>query len=89
MNHVANILTRGSRDRLFEVVNDLLVSGGIAYFSVARNIPVTGKPGARRRIQNFVRLTLPSIFADDEEEIYRRPKDRPFEDRTLEFERSG
>ena len=60
----------------------------MAYVSVAHNIPASGKPGPRRRIQNYVVLTLPSIFADDEEEIYRLAKDATFEDRTREFEES-
>ena len=47
---------------------------------------MSGKPGPRRRIQNYVVLTLPSVFADDEEEIYRLAKDAVFEDRTREFE---
>ena len=86
VNHVANILTRASRGELFRAVNALLAPGGAAYISVARNIPVSGKPGPRRRIQNYVVLTLPSIFADGEEEIYRLAKDAAFEDRTREFE---
>lgn len=88
VNHVANILTRASRGELFRTVNALLAPGGVAFLSVARNIPVSGKPGPRRRIQNYVVLTLPSIFADDEEEIYRLAKDDAFEDRTREFEES-
>jgi hypothetical protein len=88
VNHVANILTRASRGELFRAVNDLLAPRGAAYISVARNIPVSGKPGPRRRIQNYVILTLPSIFVDDEEQIYRLAKDAAFEDRTQEFEDS-
>jgi hypothetical protein len=86
VNHVANVLTRASRQELFRAVNALLTPGGTAYISVARNIPVSGKPGPRRRIQNHVILTLPSVYADDEEEIYRLAKDTEFEDRTCEFE---
>ncbi|MFN9718965.1 MAG: hypothetical protein ACK58L_09750 [Planctomycetota bacterium] len=86
VNHVANILTRASRRELFRAVNALLASGGVAYISVARNIPISGKPGPRRRIQNYVNLALPSIFSDDEEEIYQLAKDVAFEDRTREFE---
>ena len=86
VNHVANVVTRASRTQLFETVKALLSPGGAAYVSVARNIPMSGKPGPRRRIQNFVVLTLPSVFADGEEEIYRLEKDVPFEDRTHEFE---
>jgi SAM-dependent methyltransferase len=88
VNHVANILTRATRAELFATVNALLAPGGTAYISVARNIPVTGKPGPRRRIQNYVVLTLPSVFADDEEEIYRLAKDAVFADRTREFEQT-
>jgi len=86
VNHVANILTRASRAELFARVCTLLVDGGTAYISVARNIPVSGKPGPRRRIQNYVVLTLPSLFADAEEEIYGLAKDAEYQDRTREFE---
>ena len=64
VNHVANILTRASRAKLLQAVDTLLAVGGAAYISVARNIPVSGKPGPRRRVQNYVVLTLPSVFAD-------------------------
>jgi hypothetical protein len=86
VNHVANILTRASREKLLAAVEGLLAAGGAAYISVARNIPLGGKAGSRRRIQNYVVLTLPSIFADDEEEVYRMAKGAAFEDRTREFE---
>jgi hypothetical protein len=88
VNHVANMLTRKSRTQLFETVNALLAEGGSAYISVARNIPVSGKPGPRRRIQNYVVLTLPSVFTDAKEEIYCLAKDAVFEDRTQELEQS-
>jgi hypothetical protein len=88
VNHVANILTRASRESLFQAVNALLAPGGTAYISVARNIPLSGKQGPRRRIQNYVVLTLPTIFADDEEEIYGLAKDTVFKDRTSEMEES-
>jgi hypothetical protein len=86
VNHVVNILTRASRTELLSAVKTMLTPGGTAYISVARNIPVSGKPGPRRRIQNYVVLTLPSIYADDEEEIYQLTKDAVYEDRTCEFE---
>jgi hypothetical protein len=88
VNHVVNILTRRSRGELLARVNALLATGGTAYISVARNIPVSGKAAPRRRIQNYVVLTLPLIFTDDEEAIYRLAKDTVFEDRTREFEES-
>jgi hypothetical protein len=86
VNHVANILTRASRAELFVQVNALLAEGGTAYISVARNIPVSGKAAPRRRIQNYVVLTLPSLFTDAEEEIYGLAKDAVYQDRTREFE---
>ncbi len=86
VDHVANVLTRASRAELLRTVNALLAAGGVAFISVARNIPVSGKPGPRRRIQNYVVLTLPSVFADNTEEIYRLAKDAVFEDCTREFE---
>lgn len=86
VNHVANILTRDSRSELFARVQALLADGGLAYFSVARNIPESGKPGPRRRLQNYVVLTLPSIYADAEEAIYALARGASFEDRTREYE---
>ena len=86
VNHVANILTKQSRADLLTEVNALLAEGGTAFISVARNIPKSGKHGPRRRLQNYVILTLPCIFEDDEEAIYSMAKDVDFEDRTREFE---
>jgi hypothetical protein len=86
VNHLANILTRASRKELLAEVNALLAPEGSAYVSVARNIPETGKAGSRRRIQNFIMLTLPSVFLDAEEEIYQLVKDAAYDDRTREFE---
>lgn len=85
-HHVANILTRQSRRRLFERIHALLSTGGVAYFSVSRNIPTRGKAGVRRRIQNYVVLTLPSVYRDERMEIYRMERDAEFCDRTREFE---
>ncbi len=86
VNHVANILTKQSRADLFSQVNALLTEGGTAYISVARNIPQSGKHGPRRRLQNYVILTLPCIFEDGEEAIYSMAKNSEYEDRTREFE---
>jgi hypothetical protein len=89
VNHVANVLTRESRAELLRSVDLLLASDGVAYISVARNIPTSGKAGPRRRIQNYVVLTLPSVFADGDEEIYQLAKGGLFEDRTQEFEETA
>ena len=85
-NHVANVLTRKSRLGLYTEINDLLSDGGIAYISVPRNIPKRGKAGPRKRIQNYVVLTLPVVYADSETEIYAMKKDTEFDDKTIEFE---
>jgi SAM-dependent methyltransferase len=85
-NHVANMLTRDSRRKLFQTLVDLLAPRGKAYLSVSRKIPVTGKLALRKRIQNFVVLTLPSLFRDDELEIYRLEPNLDFVDLTKDIE---
>jgi hypothetical protein len=85
-NHVANMLTRRSRQELFQAVQRLLAPKGMAYVSVSRKIPKAGKVAMRKRIQNHVVLTLPSLYRDDELEIYRLEPDSAFEDLTQEIE---
>jgi SAM-dependent methyltransferase len=85
-NHVANMLTRDSRQKLFQAIHALLAPQGKAYMSVSRKIPRSGKVAMRKRIQNYVVLTMPSLFRDDELEIYRLEVGRDFEDLTQEIE---
>ena len=85
-NHVANMLTRDNRQELFEAIRALLAFQGKAYVSVSRKIPRTGKIALRKRIQNYVVLTLPSHFRDDELAIYRLEAGSVFEDLTKEIE---
>src|SRR5262245_11410673 len=85
-NHVANMLTRDSRQELFRALQALLAPQGKAYVSVSRRIPKAGKLALRKRIQNYVVLTLPSLFCDDELEIYRLEAGCDFEGRTQEIE---
>jgi len=85
-NHVANMLTRDSRQELFGAIQALLAFQGKAYVSVSRKIPRTGKIAVRKRIQNYVVLTLPSLFRNDELEIYRLEAGSAFEDLTQEIE---
>jgi hypothetical protein len=85
-NHVANMLTRESREELFRALRALLAPRGQAYVSVSRKIPRAGKVALRKRIQNYVVLTLPSLFRDGELEIYRLEAGSDFEDRTQEIE---
>jgi hypothetical protein len=85
-NHVANMLTRESRRQLVLSIQALLARHGKAYVSVSRKIPRTGKIALRKRIQNYVVLTLPSVFCDDDLEIYRLEVGSLFADRTAEIE---
>ncbi len=80
------MLTRESRRGLFRAILALLAPEGKAYVSVSRKIPKTGKIALRKRIQNYVVLTLPSLFRDDELEIYRLEVGSDFDDRTQEIE---
>jgi hypothetical protein len=80
------MLTRSSRRALFEALLALLAPRGKAYISVSRKIPAGGKLGLRKRIQNHVVLALPSVFRDDEMEIYRLEAGSAFEDLTQEIE---
>ena len=80
------MLTRDSRQGLFRAILALLAPEGKAYVSVSRKVPKAGKIALRKRIQNYVVLTLPSLFCDDELEVYRLEVGSVFEDRTREVE---
>lgn len=85
-NHVANILTRDSREKMLTAIQDLLTPTGNAYVSVSRKIPKRGKLAIRKRIQNYVVLDFESVFCDGDMEIYRMVKGQKFVDSTLEIE---
>lgn len=80
------MLTRDSRQELFRAIQALLAPRGKAYVSVSRKIPRAGKIAMRKRIQNYVVLTLPSLYRDDELEIYRLEAGSVVEDLTQEIE---
>jgi hypothetical protein len=80
------MLTRDSRQELFRALQGLLAPQGKAYVSVSRKLPKAGKVARRKRIQNYVVLTLPSVFRDDELEIYRLEAGSDLDDRTQEVE---
>ena len=69
------MLTRASRERTIHQIQGLLATEGTAFLIVPRNIPVAGKVALRTRIQNFVVLTLPSVYVDRKLEIYRLGKE--------------
>jgi 2-polyprenyl-3-methyl-5-hydroxy-6-metoxy-1,4-benzoquinol methylase len=82
---VLNALSRNNRARVISRVRELIAREGSAYFAVARNIPKTGKMGVHHSLQNYVVLTLPSVFADKQLEIYQFHKDSHFEDKTKDY----
>lgn len=86
-NHVLNMLTRGSRHQAMERMQELLEASGMAYLIVPRNIPTSGKLALRKRIQNYVRLSLPSVYADGSLEMYRMDSGSEYDDCTDELER--
>ncbi len=68
-------------------IQQLLSGAGTAWLIVPRNIPRTGKVALRKRIQNYVLLALPTVYADEKLEIYRMSKTSQFDDTTDEMER--
>ena len=87
-NHVLNMLTRSSRLSALKTIQSLLDKDGVAWLIVPRNIPTTGKLGARKRIQNFVVLNLPTALVNDKLEIYQLRADSRITDKTAEIEAS-
>ena len=85
LTHVLNALSRNNRTKVIEEVRYLLADDGIAYLAVRRDLPGSGKLGMHQSLQNYVVLTLPSIFADAKLEIYKLAKDDSFEDKTRDF----
>jgi hypothetical protein len=79
---VLNVLSRNNRAKVLSRVQSLLADSGHAYLAVSRNIPVTGKLGVNHTVQNYVVLTLPSIYLDNTLEIYDMEKQSRFEDKT-------
>ena len=85
-NHVLNMLTRESRQSVLSSIQKFLNDDGNAWLVVPRNIPVIGKLGARKRIQNYVVYDLPSVYDDDQLEIYQLAPKAKAKDKTREIE---
>jgi hypothetical protein len=69
---VINALSRNNRSKTIEKIQGLLTDQGVAYLSVPRDLPMTGKLGMHHSLQNYVVLTLPTVYADDKLEIGKR-----------------
>jgi SAM-dependent methyltransferase len=82
---VLNALSRNNRAKALARIRDLLAGDGRAYLAVARDLPRMGKLGMHHSVQNYVVLTLPSIYADERLEIYELTSDVSFEDKTHDF----
>jgi SAM-dependent methyltransferase len=83
---VLNVLSRRKRADALNHIRELLAESGHAYLAVPRNVPRTGKLGIHHSLQNYVVLSLPSIYRDDMLEIYDLTKNVPVDDTTLDHQ---
>lgn len=82
---VINALSRNNRTKAIKKIQELLAEDGTAYLAVPRDLPVTGKMGIHHSLQNYVVLTLPSVYSDNSLEIYVLKKNSKFNDKTQEY----
>lgn len=82
---VLNALSRNNRAKVIARIRELLAAGGRAYLAVPRDLPVKGKLGMHHSLQNYVVLTLPSVYRDEHLEIYEMSKAAEFEDKTKDY----
>lgn len=82
---VINALSRNNRAKVIEKIQGLITESGTAYLAVPRDLPVTGKMGIHHSLQNYVVLTLPTVYSDASLEIYSLKKGSKFNDKTQEY----
>ena len=82
---VLNALSRNNRAKVVTQIRELLTDDGRAYLAVPRDLPIKGKLGMNHSFQNYVVLTLPSIYRDEHLEIYELRRSLTFEDKTTDF----
>ena len=81
--NVLSAVSSKIRHQIIENIRELLTEEGVAYFGIPRNLPINGKlSGYARRPQNYVVLTLDSVYKDNKLEIYRFNKTSQFKDKT-------
>jgi hypothetical protein len=81
--NVLSAVSSKIRNEIIESIREILNDEGTAYLCVPRNIPITGKlSGFHRRPQNYVVLTLNSIYKNKEIEIYSFKKNDNYKDKT-------
>ena len=82
--NVLNVVSKKIRNEIISNIQELLNDDGIAYLCVPRNVPKKGKySGFERRPQNYVVLSLKSIYNDKNIEIYKLNKKSSFSDETI------
>ena len=81
--NVLNVVSKKIRIEIIQNIQELLEDDGISYLCVPRNIPIKGKySGFERKPQNYVILSLNSIYKDKNIEIYELKKDSSYVDST-------
>ena len=81
--NVLSAVSSKIRHQIIENIRELLNEDGFAYFAVPRNLPIKGKlSGYERRPQNFILLTLESVYLDKDIEIYKFNKISEYKDKT-------
>ncbi len=82
---VLNALSRNNRAKVLARISELLADTGRAYLAVTRDLPRAGKLGVNHSLQNYVVLTLPSIYHDRRLEIYEMTRAAKFQDKTVDY----
>jgi len=81
--NVLNVVSKKIRKEIIQNMQELLEEDGIGYLCVPRNIPIKGKySGFERRPQNYVILSLHSIYKDKHIEIYELKNNSTYIDST-------
>lgn len=81
--NVLNVVSSKIRKEIIQNINELLENDGIAYLVAPRNIPTKGKySGFERKPQNYVVLSLNSVYKDKNLEIYEFKKNESYIDST-------
>ena len=82
--NVLNVVSKKIRLEIITNIQELLNDTGIAYLCVPRNVPIKGKySGFERRPQNYVVLTLNTVYTDKSIQIYELHKHSVYDDKTI------
>ena len=88
--NVLNVVSSKIRKEIITNIQSLLENDGTAYLCCPRNIPIKGKySNFQRRPQNYVILSLDSIYKDKNLEIYKLDKNSVYKDTTFNIGESN